>query len=158
MKDIGFSYTASGLRILSFLHDESTFMSGETSLNVLLRSMSPALNPGEYVFCSVADAGVLAGVEVVGSFREGEGLSVILRRHDAQSLGLDCAYVMAWITLTVHSSLQAVGLTAAFASALGEAGISCNVVAGFYHDHLFVGKDDAHKALDVLSSLARDAH
>jgi len=65
---------------------------------------------------------------------------------------------MAWITLTVHSSLEAVGLTAAFATALGNAGISCNVIAGFYHDHLFVGKDDAHTALTVLRELAKNAH
>ncbi|WP_268797761.1 ACT domain-containing protein [Pseudomonas huanghezhanensis] len=133
-------------------------MSGETSLNVLLQSMSPALNPGDYVFCSVADLNVVRGKDAIGSFREREGLTVILERSDAQSLGLDCGYVMAWITLTVHSSLQAVGLTAAFAGALSQAGISCNVIAGFYHDHLFVGKNDALKALDVLSSLARNAH
>jgi hypothetical protein len=54
--------------------------------------------------------------------------------------------------------LEAVGLTAAFASALGKAGISCNVIAGFYHDHLFVGKDDAHKAMTVLRELATSAH
>jgi hypothetical protein len=133
-------------------------MSGETSLNVLIRSMSPELNDGDYVFCSVADIGMLNGASVIGSFREREGLTVILERSDAQALGLDCAYVMAWITLTVHSSLEAVGLTAAFATALGGAGISCNVIAGFYHDHLFVGKDDAQRAVAVLRDLARDAH
>ncbi len=129
-------------------------MTGETSLGALLRSMNPELNDGEYVFCTVADGSRVEGIELVGSFREREGLTVILERNQAQRLGLDCDYVMAWITLTVHSSLAAVGLTAAFASALGQAGISCNVIAGFYHDHLFVGKDDALKAMDTLRALA----
>lgn len=132
-------------------------MTGETSLGALLRSMNPELNEGEYVLCTVADSKRVEGIEVVGSFREREGLTVILERSQAQQLGLDCDYVMAWITLTVHSSLAAVGLTAAFASALGQAGISCNVVAGFYHDHLFVGKDDALKAMDTLRALATSA-
>lgn len=132
-------------------------MTGETSLNALLRSMSPELNDGDYVFCTVADRQRLEGVEVIGSFREREGLTVILERQQAQQLGLDGDYVMAWITLTVHSSLAAVGLTAAFATALGAAGISCNVVAGFYHDHLFVGKDDALKAMATLRALSTNA-
>ena len=129
-------------------------MTGETSLSALLRSMNPELNDGEYVFCTVADGSRVEGIELVGSFREREGLTVILERNQARQLGLDSDYVMAWINLTVHSSLAAVGLTAAFASALGQAGISCNVVAGFYHDHLFVGKDDALKAMDTLRALA----
>lgn len=133
-------------------------MSGETSLNVLLRSMSPALNPGEYVFASVPEGSDLQRVQVIGSFREREGLTVIIERLEAESLGLSCGYVMAWITLNVHSSLEAIGLTAAFATALGEAGISCNVIAGFYHDHLFVGKNDAQKAMTVLRELAASAH
>ncbi len=132
-------------------------MTGETSLGALLRSMNPELNDGEYVFCTVADGSRVEGIELVGSFREREGLTVILERNQAQRLGLDCDYVMAWITLTVHSSLAAVGLTATFASALGQAGISCNVVAGFYHDHLFVGKDDALKAMTTLRALATNA-
>lgn len=132
-------------------------MTGETSLSALLRSMNPDLNDGDYVFCTVADSKCLEGIDVVGSFREREGLTVILERNQAQQLGLDCDYVMAWITLTVHSSLAAVGLTAAFASALGQAGISCNVVAGFYHDHLFVGKDDAQQAMTTLRALATNA-
>ena len=129
-------------------------MAGETSLATLLRSMSPQLNDGEYVFCCIADAHQLQGCEAVGSFREQEGLSVILERTQAERLGLGFDYVMAWITLNVHSALQAVGLTAAFASALGKAGISCNVVAGYYHDHLFVGLADAARAMDVLHQLA----
>uniref|UniRef100_A0A7C2BFT6 ACT domain-containing protein n=1 Tax=Pseudomonas graminis TaxID=158627 RepID=A0A7C2BFT6_9PSED len=132
-------------------------MTGETSLSALLRSMNPELNDGDYVFCTVTDSRRIEGIEVIGSFREREGLTVILERSQAQQLGLDCDYVMAWITLTVHSSLAAVGLTAAFASALGQAGISCNVVAGFYHDHLFVGEDDAQEAMTTLRALAASA-
>ena len=132
-------------------------MTGETSLGALLRSMAPELNDGEYVFCTVPDINRVAGADVLGSIRERKGLTVILERSQAQALKLDAEYVMAWITLTVHSSLAAVGLTAAFARALGDAGISCNVVAGFYHDHLFVGKDDALKAMATLRALAANA-
>jgi len=137
--------------------DGELSMTGETSLSALLRSMNPEQNDGDYVFCNVTDSRRIEGIEVIGSFREREGLTVILERSQAQQLGLDCDYVMAWITLTVHSSLAAVGLTAAFASALGQAGISCNVVAGFYHDHLFVGKDDAQEAMTTLRALAASA-
>jgi len=133
---------------------EDTDMAGETSLSVLLRSMSPELNEGDYVFCSLSDANLLKGREPIGSFREREGLSVILRREDAQALDLPFDYLAAWITLNVHSALEAVGLTAAFAGALGKAGISCNVIAGYYHDHLFVGRDDAGRAMHVLRQLA----
>ncbi|WP_248797201.1 ACT domain-containing protein [Pseudomonas sp. MWU13-2105] len=129
-------------------------MAGETSLSVLLRSMSPELNTGDYVFCSLSDASLLQGREPIGSFREREGLSVILRREDAQALGLAFDYLAAWITLNVHSALAAIGLTAAFAGALSRAGISCNVIAGYYHDHLFVARDDAERAMQVLRQLA----
>ncbi|MDU9393909.1 ACT domain-containing protein [Pseudomonas sp. zfem002] len=130
-------------------------MSGETSLTALLRGMSPTLNDGEYVFCSVADTASLQGQEVLGSFREQEGLTVILERGRADALGLNYDYVAAWITLTIHSALQAVGLTAAFATALGDAGISCNVIAGYYHDHIFVGVQDADRAMEVLRGLSQ---
>lgn len=129
-------------------------MAGETSLATLLRSMSPQLNDGEYVFCSLPDCSLLQDCEVLGSFREREGLTVILPRQQAERLGLGFDYVAAWITLNVHSALEAVGLTAAFAGALGKAGISCNVIAGYYHDHLFVGHAEAGRAMQVLQQLA----
>lgn len=129
-------------------------MAGETALATLLRSMSPHLNEGEYVFCTLPDNCIPAGCEVIGSFREQEGLTLILERQHAEQTGLAFEYVAAWITLNVHSALEAVGLTAAFATALGKAGISCNVIAGFYHDHLFVGRADAERAMDVLRQLA----
>ena len=132
-------------------------MAGETSLTTLLRSMSPQLNPGEFVFCTLPDGSLPVGVEIVGSFREQEGLTVILERAHAERAGLSFDYVASWITLNVHSALEAVGLTAAFATALGNAQISCNVVAGYYHDHLFVGQADAERALQVLRDLAANA-
>ncbi|QHD02910.1 acetyltransferase [Pseudomonas sp. S04] len=132
-------------------------MAGETSLNTLLRSMSPHLNDGEYVFCTIADGQLPVGCEIIGSFREQEGLTVILERSSALKCGLAFDYVAAWITLNVHSALEAVGLTAAFATALGQAGISCNVIAGYYHDHLFVGQGEAERAMTVLTQLAANA-
>ncbi|MDH0733740.1 ACT domain-containing protein [Pseudomonas sichuanensis] len=130
-------------------------MSGEKSISALLRGMSPILNEGDFVFCTVAHTTVLQGTEVLGTFREKEGLTAIIERERADALGLEYSFVAAWITLTIHSALDAVGLTAAFATALGNAGISCNVIAAFYHDHIFVAKDDAAKAMDVLQALSR---
>jgi uncharacterized protein len=132
-------------------------MAGETALATLLRSMSPQLNEGDYVFCTLADYKIPHGCEVIGSFREQEGLTVIVERQQAEQAGLPYEYIAAWITLNVHSALEAVGLTAAFASALGQAGISCNVIAGYYHDHLFVGRNDAERAMTVLQQLAANA-
>lgn len=132
-------------------------MAGETALATLLRSMSPHLNDGDYVFCTLPDQRIPEGCEVIGSFREQEGLTLILDRQQAERAGLAFGYVAAWITLNVHSALEAVGLTAAFASALGKAGISCNVIAGYYHDHLFVGRADAQRAMQVLQQLAANA-
>jgi len=54
----------------------------------------------------------------------------------------------------VHSSLEALGLTAAVSAALTEAHISCNVLAGFHHDHLLVPVADADRALEILHELA----
>ncbi|WP_175108399.1 ACT domain-containing protein [Pararobbsia alpina] len=56
---------------------------------------------------------------------------------DTRRGGLNALFRCAWITLTVNSALEAVGLTAALATALGNSGISCNVVAGAYHDYIF---------------------
>ena len=132
-------------------------MSGETDLKKLLKSMQPELNAGEYVFCMLDSSTQLADMTLLGFFREQEGTTVILPRADADKAGLSYAGTFAWITLTVHSSLEAVGLTAAFSRALTEAGISCNVVAAFYHDHLFVPVADAERALAALRTLSEQA-
>ena len=96
--------------------------------------------------------------ESIGQFREPEGITLILPQATADRLQLPYTYEAAWITLTVHSSLEAVGLTAAFAQALAAAQVSCNVVAAYYHDHLFVAARDADKAMQVLQRLAATAN
>lgn len=131
-------------------------MTGETNLSRLLASLSPRLNPGSFVFCSVSQPTVVQVATALGSFREAEGTTLILAREEAERLGLVYDYLAAWITLEVHSSLAAVGLTAAFAKALAGEGISCNVIAGFHHDHLFVAEADAERALARLQRLAAE--
>ncbi|BCR25797.1 MULTISPECIES: ACT domain-containing protein [Pseudomonadaceae] len=131
-------------------------MTGETNLSRLLASLSPRLNPGRFVFCSVPQPTVVQVAAALGSFREAEGTTLILAREEAERLGLTYDYLAAWITLEVHSSLAAVGLTAAFAKALAGEGISCNVIAGFHHDHLFVAEADAERALARLQRLAAE--
>lgn len=115
--------------------------------------MTPQLQEGEYVFCTVPDNQAIDIKEVLGSFREEEGITLILSRETADRLQLSYTYIAAWITLKIHSSLSAVGLTAAFSAALGREGISCNVVAAFYHDHIFVAKEDAGRAMEALKQL-----
>lgn len=128
-------------------------MPGETNLAILLKSMHPILNAGEYVFCTTYTIDQINPSAIVSFFKEKEGITLILERKTADELGLDYSFIAAWITLTVHSSLDAVGLTAAFSNALARENISCNVVAGYYHDHIFVSQDDAEKAMETLKQI-----
>lgn len=129
-------------------------MSGETDLRKLLGGMSPELRPGRYVF-TVAEAGVPRGLAPVVTVAEPEGLTLVVPCEDADAAGLPYDYVAAWITLRVHSALDAVGLTAVVARELAAADLSCNVVAGFHHDHLFVPHERAAEAVVLLEDLAR---
>ncbi|THD85004.1 ACT domain-containing protein [Aliigemmobacter aestuarii] len=127
-------------------------MTGETDLAVLLRSMQPDLRGKDWGF-AVAHA-VPEGILPFATVAEDEGLTLVAPMAALQSAGLAPEGPMARISLTVHSSLQAVGLTAAFATALGQAGISANVIAGFHHDHIFVAAADADRAMTVLRALS----
>jgi len=129
-------------------------MAGETDPSILLKQMRPELNEGEYVYCLVDSKERATGLDPICTFSEKEGVTVILPRQKADKEGLPYSIICAWITLTVHSSLEAVGLTAAVSKALTEANISCNVVAAYYHDHLFVPIKDAYRAMDALIRLA----
>jgi len=116
--------------------------------------MEPVLNEGDYVFATVLNTESIPRAITVCEIKEKEGVTVILSKKDAERLGLSFEYIAAWITLNIHSSLEAVGLTAAFASELGKNNISCNVVAGYYHDHIFVDKKDKDKAIRVLQAMS----
>ena len=130
-------------------------MTGETELTKLLQNMRPELNAGEYVYCLVNSLEQAAILNPIGIFQEKEGTTVILSKEQADAASLSYPTICAWITLTVHSSLEAVGLTAAFSKALTDANISCNVIAGYYHDHIFVPVKDAERAMEVLFALTR---
>lgn len=125
----------------------------EKDLHTLLAALRPVTRDGEYVYALWPDGRPLAG-HIAAAVRESEGLTVVLPRAEADDLGLAYDFVAAWITLQVHSSLEAVGLTAAVSAALTEAKISCNVLAGFHHDHLLVPVADAERALEVLHELS----
>ena len=129
-------------------------MTGETNLSTLLATMSPRLHEGEYVFCSINETIQINTTDILCSFREREGLTVILQKDIADKYNLDYTFTASWITLAVHSSLEAIGLTAAFSKALAEKGISCNVVSAFYHDHIFVPSQTAAKAMETLRRLS----
>ncbi len=131
-------------------------MTGITDLNVLLAGMEPELQPGEFVFCSLPHGQELPeGIEPVGTFREQEGLTLIVDAGVAMRLDCPKSAPMRCISLTVYSSLEAVGLTAAFSAELSRHGISANVVAAYHHDHIFVGAADTGRAMQALCDLSR---
>ncbi|GGW83335.1 ACT domain-containing protein [Alteromonas halophila] len=131
-------------------------MQGETDLTALLRGLSPVLDNQQYTFVSVADKQALLPVidDVRGLFVEKEGVTLIVPLAVAAREGWQSAGVFNCITCNVHSSLDAVGMTAAISAALTEAGISANVVAAYYHDHLFVPVQQADAALSALATLS----
>ncbi len=128
-------------------------VSGERNLDILIASMEPVARDGRFVFVTVDESTAthLAAEIVV---RESEGVTVVLPQAAADEQGLTYDFVAGWITLQVHSALDAVGLTAAFATALAEHGISANVVAGYHHDHVLVPIDDLERAIAALEQLA----
>lgn len=130
-------------------------MSGETSLKVLLQTMQPLLASEEYVFCTIEHENAnKLDLNPISTFREKEGLTLILERQEADSHGLAYDSIFSMITLTVHSSLDAVGFLAAIATKLAEHDISVNAVSAYYHDHLFVPVASSHQAMVLLKELA----
>jgi hypothetical protein len=131
-------------------------MTGERDLDRMLADLKPALLPGEFVFCSLPGAryGDCAELAPLASVIEPEGLSLVLSREAADDAGLPYGSVHRCISLGVHSSLEAVGLTAAIAARLAERGISANVIAGAFHDHILVPVARAGDALAALAPAA----
>lgn len=133
-------------------------MSGISDLATLLAHLEPNLSPTEVVFCSFPGARLADKLFLnpIAVFAEPEGLSLIIDRTTAEAHAIPFTITLRRITLTVHSSLQAIGLTAAVADRLAHHGISANVVAAYHHDHVLVPTADAERALEILRDLQRD--
>ena len=122
----------------------------------MIRTMAPRRMPGQFVFCPAGDMPPSEAVmtQALAMIREEDGLSLILPVQVAQEAGFDTTLPMAQITLQVHSALDGVGLTAAVATALANADIPCNIVAGYHHDHAFVPSENAERAMAILTARA----
>ena len=131
-------------------------MNAETDLDTLIRNLKPRTLPATYVFCSLADAdyGALSHTSPLASFAEPEGLTLVLTRESADQEDLPYQGTFRCISLQVHSSLEAVGLTAAVTGELAAEGISANVIAGYHHDHIFVPAHQAESALRLLENMS----
>ena len=129
-------------------------MPGATNLSELIKEMSPKLHQGVYIFSTISDMSNIDRQHTIGEFKEEEGTTIIIKKEKADELGLSYEYEASWITLMTHSSLYAVGLVAKFSTELAKHNISCNVISGYYHDHIFVEVKDGEKALAILTKLS----
>ena len=127
-----------------------------SELHLLLKNIHPHLSDEAYVFCTVQspDPDSIIKLNPICTFEEDEGLTLVLEKNAALKANLQFNGVFKKITLRVHSSLEAVGLTAAVSTALASKGISANVIAAYYHDHIFVPSGKAAIALNILKSLS----
>lgn len=118
----------------------------------MIAGMAPQLQPGRWVYCSTGDDTLTTKAlpEAMAVIREAEGITFILPEHAARQLGFPTDLVQRQITLNVLSDLEGIGLTAAISGALKTERISCNVVAAFHHDHVFVPEKDADRAVATL--------
>jgi hypothetical protein len=130
-------------------------MAAERDLDALLRHMKPKLRPGVFVFCTIAaNESIPAAFNPLLTFREQEGMTLVVPREEAEAAGLSHAFASRLITLTVHSALDAVGFLSAITARLAEAGISVNAVSAFHHDHLFVPVNRADEAMALLQNMS----
>lgn len=116
--------------------------------------LSPWLATEEYGFATlVPGRGVPPGLAPLATFAEDEGLTLVATVATLNAAGVACQRGFARISLGLFSALEGVGLTAAVSAALAEAGISCNMIAAYHHDHLFVPWDLREKALRIVEAV-----
>lgn len=129
---------------------------GIKDLKVLLSSMKAKLSDERYIFCTLQQQVITQSIidlNPIGIFKEREGISLIITKEIAEQNNIKFDSIFRLISLQVYSSLNAVGLTAAIATKLASSGISANVVAAYYHDHIFVPEENATKALSLVEEL-----
>lgn len=129
---------------------------GETDLAAMLKTITVTVRPDTYVVVSLplGQQAPRVGEDIAAVIMEDEGATVVTTLKQATHSGWDHHFVASWLTIQIHSSLEAVGLTAAFSRQLGRAAIPCNVIAGFYHDHILVPVDKTDAAVEVIESLS----
>ena len=139
--------------------DRMSSLKGERNLTILLASLKPQLHPAVFVFVALKKdkRSLPENVTPICQFQETEGLTLILEKVQADQAKLAYQYPCRMITLTVHSSLEAVGLLATITQALASEKISVNAISAYYHDHLFVACDRAEAAMDCLQKLANNS-
>ena len=128
-----------------------------SSAHQMISGMAPEVQPGVFVFVTTNDPDLAAFLsdKAISTFREKEGMSLLIPIDMAEKTNQSLESPMCCITLNVYSSLDGVGLTAAVATALAEHGIPCNMVAAYHHDHVFVPSDKSDEALAVLRKLQK---
>lgn len=130
----------------------------EKDLIKLCATLSPVMADPVYVYCSFPDFVLPTGLPTICTISEREGLTAVVERGDAESLGLPYTFDARLITLAVHSSLEAVGFMAVISRKLADSGIPCNVIAGYYHDHILVPVEQADDAMASLLEIASLSH
>lgn len=131
-------------------------MAGIEDIQILLRDMEPVIDGIDYVFCSTGSSKLteeIVSMRPVATILEEEGMTVVVSKKQADECKLSYSTIFQKISLNIHSSLEAVGLTAAISTALAIHNISANMVAGYYHDHIYIRKDHADLALEILEGL-----
>lgn len=125
---------------------------GETDLEAMLATLAVTRRPGvfTYIAVEVPTPGLLAAAHAV--VKEGPLTTIVLPVEAAERAGQLITVRFAWLTLTVQSSLEAVGLTAAISARLSELDIPCNVLAGYHHDHLLVPVERVDHAVAALTA------
>ena len=125
---------------------------GETDLDRMLATLGVRRRPGVFVYIAVEvpTPGLVAAAHAM--VKEGRLTTIVLPVEAAERAGQATTVQFAWLTLTVQSSLEAVGLTAAVSARLAAIGVPCNVLAGYHHDHLLVPVDRVHDAITVLTA------
>ncbi|MCJ8190481.1 ACT domain-containing protein [Sphingomicrobium aestuariivivum] len=115
-------------------------------------ALRPRLHPDRFGIVRT-DAALPDSVTPFALVREREGLTVIAGAEALETAGIAPGPPYALVSLDLESALDCVGLTAAFSTALAAAGIACNVIAGFHHDHLLVPWERRAEATDILDRL-----
>jgi uncharacterized protein len=128
-------------------------MVGQTNLLRVLKSLTVLCDNVEYGFATIKDKPATIDNQILGTFREAEGITIIATKEYLKRNKIEYQGPYAKLTIKAHTSLDLVGLTAVLATKLAEEKISANVVAAYFHDHIFVQFELCQKSIEILDNL-----